>query len=203
MKHVSLAVATIAMATGSAQAQESGAATSAAAAAPTQTVEKAQEFLRLISQQFELVSHLLAPDNYYRSINIRFEPSGPCTTKVTRKFEWRLGGAQSSPELDAEANFEALVAQWNQAYPSQDAAAVEAYRKGFLPFLVPTEINWSSVSSVKRYKAHHNETADRAVVIQTDRGIAVVPPDEATAARVAYAMEFLRSACDISASTGF
>ncbi|TAD75097.1 MAG: hypothetical protein EAY70_11005 [Sphingomonadales bacterium] len=187
-------------------AQESGAATTpTTSSGPAQTVEGAQEFLRLITLQFPFVSSDIAKADFYaRSINIRFEPVGPCDSLITRDFEWRIGDSQSSPGLGAEANLDGYIAAWLRNYSVTDVTTAADYRKTLSTALMPAAVNWSSVSSIKTFKANSNETTERAVVVTAQpASVVLVTPDAATAARVAYAMEFLRSACDLSASTGF
>ena len=69
-----------------------------------------------------------------------------------------------------------------------------------------TAIDWSSVSSVETVGAKAYGALDdtkRVIVIHAQPAISVVAPDVALATRIAYAMEFLRAACDVSAETGF
>lgn len=187
-------------------AQESGGSTTEApSTGPSQTIEGAHEFLRLITQQFPFVSADIAnAEFYYRSTNIRFESVGPCDSRITRDFEWRIPGGQSSLGLGPEANLDGLLAEWNRNYPTTDVAAAETNRKAISGALIPADVNWSSVSSIKTYKTGlNNETTERVVLVTAQPAFTLTAPDAATAARVAYAMEFLRSACDLSASTGF
>lgn len=201
MKRHFLAAAAILMSVPMAYAQgDASSASSATSPVGTQTVEKAQEFLRLISEQFKFSSSVItSPEIYYLSTNIRFEPAGPCLTRITRDFEWRLSGSQSSPLMDARSNFDQFVAEWARTYNE----SVSTTRKRFEVVLSPEEINWSSVSSVHVSKAQQGEVGDRFISVVSQNGLYLVSPDAPTAARVKYAMEFLRSACDLSASTGF
>lgn len=202
-----LVVAAAALATAiPSHAQEGGASTAATpGTGPGQTVEGAHEFLRLITQQFPFVSADISnAEFYYRSTNIRFDSAGPCDSLITRDFEWRIPGGQSSLGLGPEANLDGLLAEWDRNYPTTDVAAATANRKNLSTALIPAEVNWSSVSSVKTYKTGlNNETTERVVLVTAQPAFTLTAPDAATAARIAYAMEFLRSACDLSASTGF
>lgn len=173
-----------------------------AASGPQQTVEGAQEFLRLITQQFAFASADISNNTFfYRSTGIRFEPAGPCVSRISRNFEWRINDGQSSPDLDPEGNLAALLAHWTRTYPGDTNLATN--HKNLSTTLVPAEVNWSSVSSVKTFKSAQTDTGDRGVLVNTQPAFSLIAPDVPTAARVAYAMEFLRSACDVSASTGF
>ncbi|MFA9200811.1 MAG: hypothetical protein ACEQR8_06425 [Cypionkella sp.] len=187
------------------------AATPAPAAAPTgptQTAEGAQEFLRLITQQFKFVSgEIIDSRTFARSTDIRLEPAGPCKTNSTRNYEWSIGltdgtAERSTPGIDAGGSFENYIAVRSRLY-NMDASNSAIDRKNQAPTLIPAEIDWSSVSSVKTYKATQHETTERGIYVAAQPGFWLVAPDEPTAKRVAYAMEFLRSACDVSASTGF
>lgn len=205
MKRPYLVAAALSLVSVAAQGQDAAAPPTAAepAQGPTQTVEGAQEFLRLITSQFSFVSAEIADaNNYRRSTDIRLEPTGPCTSRASHRYEWRQGSSQSDPNMGPTASFAAMLADVTRTY-SLDAATAETYRKAYISSLLPAEINWSSVSSVKTYKSAQHEPTERAVFVQAQPGFFLIAPDAPSAARVAYAMEFLRSACDQSASTGF
>ena len=183
------------------------AAPAAAQDGPQQTVEGAQEFLRLVSTQFGLITSVVDSGDYYSyHANLRFEPASVCVTNVSSEFKWRRLAEQSSPDAGNQANFESFRASTLHGV-TLDAASRATWDTYFNSLILPPEINWASVSSIETVSArmYGQQFPDvkRVIFVHTKPVVAVVAPDAALAARIAYAMEFLRTACDKSAETGF
>jgi len=177
-----------------------------------QTPEGAQEFLRRASMQFSLAnSPIESGENFIVHTNIRFEPASICVSDISSEMKWRQGAEMSLPNAGSEENLERYRAfmmkglTQNGTVPLQPAtqASWDAYFNGLR---YPREVNWASVSSVETVGAKAYGAGDdnkRVVVVHAKPAFAIVAPDAGLAARIAYAMEFLRAACDMSAETGF
>ena len=177
----------------------------AAQDAPQQTVEGAQEFLRLISSQFSMANNALSGEYVFVHRNIRFEPESACVSTIGSELAWRYGADQSVPGLGNDENFARYKAVLLRG-STMDAAALANWHAQYEGMRYPTAIDWSSVSSVETVGAKPYGALDdtkRVTVIHAQPAISVVAPDVALATRIAYAMEFLRAACDVSAETGF
>lgn len=174
--------------------------------APQQTVEGAQEFLRLISTQFSMAnSPLTSGDAYFAYRNIRFEPESACTSTISSELDWRISGEQSIPSAGNDQNFErykAVILRGSQ----MDATTLANWHASFEPNRFRTSVDWSSVSSVQKMSAKTYGATDdvkRVILVNAQPAFVLFAPDEPLATRIAYAMEFLRAACDRSAETGF
>ena len=178
----------------------------AAQDAPQQTVEGAQEFLRLITTQFSMSnSALTSGESYFTYRNIRFEPESACTSTISSELTWRVSGEQSIPAAGNEQNFEGYKAVLLRG-SQMDATALANWHKAFEGNRFRTSVDWSSVSSIETYSAKPYGAPDdvkRVIIVHAQPAFALVAPDVALATRIAYAMEFLRAACDRSAETGF
>jgi hypothetical protein len=116
---------------------------------------------------------------------------------------WRASGEQSTTGLSNDENFDRYLAVvtrgWTEAQASGWKKSMEAWR-------LRTSVDWSSVSSVQTMSAKTYGAADdvkRAILVNSQPAFLIFAPDAALATRIAYAMEFLRAACDRSAETGF
>ena len=190
------------------------AAAAALAAAPLaaqdatqQTVEGAQEFLRLISTQFSMANGAATSGDYqfaYR--NIRFEPESACVSTLGSELIWRYNGNQSVAGLSNDENFERYKITASNNYANMDAAAIAKWNAAMEVSRFRTSVDWSSVSSVQTVSAKTYGAPDdvkRAILINAQPAFVIFAPDAPLATRIAYAMEFLRAACDRSAETGF
>lgn len=173
-----------------------------------QTPEGAQRFLGVLAKQHPV---WLYPglNNNAGSIDASFRltdvvSDGKCATRLVGMphiFNGTddTGAFSSGPSATYEkgghenlARLEAALAKWSV--------------KG-----LPYSIDWARVSSVKqanRHKAEHLQSyvypTKLLVQLSTaDATFAFILPSEEIATRVAYAMEFLRLSCDMTADTGF
>lgn len=173
--------------------------------APQQTVEGAQEFLRLISLQFSMANGALTSgETYFAYRNIRFAPESACSSSISSELDWRLNGEQAIPGAGNDANFERYKAVQTRGWP--DANVTANWHKQMEAWRLRTSVDWSTVSSVQKGSAKTYGAPDdvkRAILVNAQPAFVLFAPDEPVATRIAYAMEFLRAACDRSAETGF
>jgi hypothetical protein len=175
--------------------------------APQQTVEGAQEFLRRISTQYSMANGALTSGDYYFAYkDIRFEAESACVSNIGSELIWRYTSNQSIPGLSNDENFERYKIAASNNYANMDAAAKAKWIASMEAARFRTSVDWASVSSVQKVSAKTYGAPDdvkRAILVNAQPAFVLFAPDEALATRIAYAMEFLRAACDLSAETGF
>ena len=179
----------------------------AAQDAPQQTVEGAQEFLRRISTQYSMANGALTSGDYYFAYkDIRFEAESACVSSIGSELIWLYNGNQSVAGLSNDENFERYKIAASNNYANMDAAAKAKWNASMEAARFRTAVDWSSVSSVQKTSAKTYGAPDdvkRAILVNSQPAFVLFAPDESLATRIAYAMEFLRAACDVSAETGF
>lgn len=169
--------------------------------APKQTVEGAHRFLQTIAEQHGLGVEIQTSPGFY---NI-----GTWSGLYNREQE--IGGTYRMNPFDSKnVTGDACTTTFTWMYPSGAPLIDDTYgdlQHGSSRGAIATEISdlrlqtqlkvdWSRVPGVKR----ENDYTTRIEILGFGR---LTVPTTELAARVHYAIEFLRNACDPTASTGF
>jgi hypothetical protein len=173
---------------------------------PQQTVEGAHEFMRRVTLQFNFSSQQPQQPTFFNYYDkMRIEPSSRCTSAISRDLVWRIGTVTSDSNQSEDASIDRYLSTYLNTYQISNGVEFSNSTKSY--HRSTRAVDWSSVSAVEIVSAKAYGALDeqkRVVVVRSQpQAISLMAADVTLAKRLAYAMEFLRAACDISAETGF